>query len=347
MRRPWHHVPGITAADPVRVTHITGSATHSPRLADPRGPRYRCGTRPEPASGSGPDKALRARTMLLSGGPLLLPFTSLELFSPEVLATAGILLALILGALIWLRSRRHALGILLGDLGRRSQGVTILSRGLFIPANEFFSRVPEDLRNPTAGLTVHKWAGVPEVHSAAEMRAYADIATLLLGQRRRLTLTLSAGDPARQSWSDSAIVLGPHFKGEQILDACEPKLVTYRNPNAFRSVNSPEIFEAREGMDYGLIYKGRHPASHRDFWVIRGLADLGTEGAARFLLQHGADLARITGRGGFACLVAVDRAKGPARARLHWLGPKPSWWRRLLHRHTLDDLGRGRVDRGG
>jgi hypothetical protein len=279
--------------------------------------------------------------MMLPGEPILLPLTSLELFSPPVLAGAAVVLGLVLLVLIRVRSRGHALRMLLGDLVRRSSGVNILVRGLFIPTSEFFSRAPEDLRTPTAGITVHKWANVPEVHSAADMRAFADVASLLLGQRGDLAIALGAGDPARQSWSDSAIAIGPHYKAEQILDSCEPRLITYRNPNAFRSVNSPEIFEAREGMDYGLIYKGKHPASHRDCWVIRGLADLGTEGAARFLLQHGADLARLTGRGSFACLVSVDRAKGPGRAQLHWLTPKPRWWRRLLHRRTLEDLSRG------
>jgi hypothetical protein len=77
-----------------------------------------------------------------------------------------------------------------------------------------------------------------------------------------------------------------------------------------------------------------------------GIGDLGTETAARFLRLHAAHLGRLTGAAPFAAIIAVDRARGPDGGVLHWLGPSPRWWRRLLHRKTWRALS-GRAGASG
>lgn len=260
---------------------------------------------------------------------------------PYGLLLLGAAAGLTLG-LAWLIVRRRqvhpAIRALLHPLASGHTSVAFCLRGMFVPGNELFSRAPADPRQPHEGLTVHKWVKVPEVYSTPDVLALGEMQQLLLAGNRRLSLTVVSGEPSRQAWSQETIAIGPHYKSMQILDACEPRLVTLRQPAAFRSLGTPELFEAREGLDFGLIYKGRHPATHRSFWVIMGLGDPGTAAAARFLHAHARALGALTGRGGFAAVIAVDTTKGWEASVLRSLQPRPSWWRRLLYRRTWQHL---------
>jgi hypothetical protein len=254
-----------------------------------------------------------------------------------LLGAAGLVLCL-----AWLVVRRRALHpairALLGPLAGGRVPVAFCLRGMFVPGNELFSRAPADPRQPSEGLTVHKWAKVPEVYSAPDVLALGELQQLLLSSNRRLSIAVVSGEPSRQAWSQATVAIGPHYKSLQILDTCEPRLVAVRQPGAFRSLASPELFEAREGLDFGLIYKGRHPATHHTFWVVMGLSDLGTAAAAHFLRAQARPLGSLTGRRGFAAVIALDTRKGWEGSVLRSLQPRPTWWRRLLHRHQWQRL---------
>lgn len=252
-------------------------------------------------------------------------------------AAAGLFLLL-----LWVTLRRRALHpalrALMGPLATGPGSVAFCLRGMFVPGNELFSRAPVDPRTPTEGLTVHKWAKVPEVYSGPDVQALGELQQLFMSSNRRLSLRVVSGEPNRQAWSEATVAIGPHYKSLQILDACEPRVVAIRQPNAFRFLGTPELFEAREGLDFGLIYKGRHPATHHAFWVVMGLGDSGTAAAAHFLRAHARTLGALTGQGGFAAVISVDINKGWEGTVLRSLQPRPSWWRRLLFRRDWQRL---------
>lgn len=252
-----------------------------------------------------------------------------------------ILLAALLavgGAWGWAALRRRRvtapLRTLLGRLAAGSAPVSIQMRALFVPSGELFSRAPEYPPTVTAGLTVHKWTNIPEVHSAADVRAAVDVLHLLLAANPHATAVFRSIESAARGWTEDVIAIGPHVKSWQILDTCEPRLVALRNPAAFRSLVSHEVFEARGALDYGLVSKGSHPSTRRASWVIMGLSDAGTEAAAWFLRRHAAALGRLTGGAPFAAVVGVDTGRGRESATLRALQPRPSWWRRLVYRNA-------------
>lgn len=245
--------------------------------------------------------------------------------------------AIVVLALVWIvvRTRRGDAGLhaLLGHLAGKQASAVFFLRGLFVPGNELFSRAPEDPRNPASGITVHKWGKIAELYSSADVLGVSELLQLFLASHSGLRFGLLSGELGRQAWSEDAIAIGPHYKSLQILDACEPKLVALRQqPAAFRSLVSTEVFEAKEGLAYGLVYKGQHPATHRTFWVVMGLDDFGTSAAAHFLRVHARSLGRLTGAGAFAAVIAIDTAKGWEASLLKSLQPRPAWWRLFLYR---------------
>jgi hypothetical protein len=211
-------------------------------------------------------------------------------------------------------------------------------RGMFVPTNEFFSRAPEYPPSPSGGVTVHKWTGIPEIFSSSDVRATADMLRLLVAANPAVDIAFRSVEKDRKVWNENAVSIGLHFTSQQILEGCEPRLVAFRNPDAFRSLVSQEVFEARAGIDYGLIYKGSHAASHRGFWVVMGLGDLATEAAAYFLRVNARALQRLTGTRPFAAILAVPSARGREAAVLRSLQPRPAWWRRLVYRKLLQRL---------
>lgn len=256
-----------------------------------------------------------------------------------------LVLALALGlvvALAWWGLRRQAphaiVRRLLGRLATERGAVGIFLRAMFVPNNELFSRSPEYPPTTSGALTVHKWTGVPEVHASADVRATAEVLRLLLAANPAAEVEFRSVERDRKVWNEDAVAIGRHFKSQQILDACEPRLVAYRHPDAFRSLVSQDVFEAKGGTDYGLVYKGSHAASHRAFWVIMGLGDVATEAAARFLRLNARPLLQLTGGAGFAAIVSVDSARGPESATLRLLQPRPAWWRRLWYRGSWQQL---------
>lgn len=222
-------------------------------------------------------------------------------------------------------------------MAARQTHVTVYLRSLFHPAGEYFSRAPENLRDSAADLTVHKWTNIADVHSASDVRAWLSIQQLLHAANSRVNLTLDPGGSLRQMWGTHVLAIGPHFKALQILDTCEPKLAAYRNPSAFRCLVTQKVFEARPDSDFGLIYKGEHPTTHRHGWVVMGLTEASTEATATFLLQHALRLEQLVGRRGFAAIVAVHPT-GRRQPMLRSLQPGPAWWRRLVYRQTYRAL---------
>jgi hypothetical protein len=250
--------------------------------------------------------------------------------------------ALALAALVWLAVGRRRLGVaatnLLGRLADEATSVSVFIRGMFVPNSEFFSREPEYPGGPTAELTVRKWVDIPEVYPSADVRAASDLFYLIAAANPAAAIAFRSIERDRGGWGEDSVAVGRHFRSVQILETCDPKIVAFRHPDAFRSLVSRDVFEAKGSADFGLIYKGKHPSTHRSCWVVMGIGDLGTETAARFLRLHAADLGRLTGAAPFAAIIAVDRARGPDGGTMHWLNPPPKWWRRLLHRKTLRAL---------
>lgn len=247
-----------------------------------------------------------------------------------VVAGLGGALVVTLLVLLRLRLAHRAERALLHPFSDAARRVPVYLRGLFVPGGEFFSRAPEDPRNPSSGVTVHKWTRIPEVFSAPDVQAAATVLRLLTSENPEVTTGLLAGDAGRQTWSDDAIAIGPHYLTLQVLDGCEPRLVALRQPAAFRLLPSGQVLEAKEGLDFGLVYKGVRAATHRTFMVVMGLGDAGTVAAARFLELHAAELGRLMGRAPFAAIIGVDPARGAESAQLRALEPRPGWLRRML-----------------
>ncbi len=249
-----------------------------------------------------------------------------------LLGAIGILVVSLFLSILVGRESGRQLRRLLGRVKGDGTPMTVFLRGMFVPGNEYFARVPEYPPGSGTGVTVHKLANISEVFSAPDVRAAGDILQLLVGSNPSLAINIRAGEGNRRGWDEDAVAIGPHYKSVHILDACEPRLVAFRNPDAFRSLASREVFEAKSGIDYGLVYRGAHPASHRVFWVVMGLGDLGTEAAAWFLRANALLLSRLTGGAPFAAVVSVETSRGRETAQLKLLQPKPRWWRRLLYR---------------
>lgn len=245
-------------------------------------------------------------------------------------ALAGLLLALLAGR-VRRRWARRAERALLSPFATLRGQLPIYLRGLFVPGSEYFSRAPEDPRHPAGGVTVHKWPRIAEVHAAADVQAAGTLLRFLAATCPALEPVLLAGDAGRPAWGEHGIVVGPHYLAYQVLDGCTPRLATVRQPAAFRLLRSGTVFEAREGLDYGLVYKGVRSGTRRSFLLVSGLDDTGTLAAAAYLVQHAALLGRLLGAGPFALIVAVHPGRGAASATLQGLEPRPAWWRRLLY----------------
>lgn len=247
----------------------------------------------------------------------------------------GVLTGLLFALLVVLgrdRLARRSERALLHPFSTMTGRLSLYLRGLFVPGGEYFSRAPEDPRHPAGGVTVHKWARIGEVHCAADVQAAATVVRLLSSACPTVETSLSAGDAGRPAWSDHGIVVGPHYLAYQVLDGCTPRLASVRQPAAFRMMGSGKVFEAREGLDFGLVYKGERTGTRRSFLLVMGLGDAGTVAAAEFLAHHADLLGRLLGSRPFAAVIAVHPARGPSTATLQALEPRPAWWRRLLHR---------------
>lgn len=235
---------------------------------------------------------------------------------------------------------RRPVRTLLGPLATGPAAVTCYLRGLFVPTNEFFSRRP-GVGEGGPNQDMDKWAGIPEVHAAGDLRAFADLLRVLFGTNPRLVVACFSQDATRRGWNEDAIAVGPHHRALEILEGCEPNLVTFRHPGTFRTIGSQEVFQAKDGQDYGLVYKGRYPTTRRSCWVVMGTGDTGTEAAAHFLRVHARPLGQLMGAGPFAAIVAVSSPPGREPATLQWLAPRPRWWRRLLHRRRWRAISAG------
>ncbi len=270
----------------------------------------------------------------------IVPTLNPTLLSPQALALLAAIIVVLVGVVVALFRPRPfppASRRLLGPLAAHQAQVTVYLRSLFTTTGEYFSRAPENLRDPAADPTVHKWTNIPDVHSASDVRAWLSVQRLLTASNPSVAVALDPGGSLRQSWGEHAVAIGPHYKALQILDSCEPRLVAYRNPSAFRCLVTQRVYESRPDSDFGVIYKGRHPATHRHGWVIMGLSDASTEATAGFLLQQARRLEQLMGRRCFAAIVAVSPA-GRRPARLSSLQPPPAWWRRLLYRRVHQEL---------
>ncbi len=254
-------------------------------------------------------------------------------------AIASAVFALVLTTLSRLRQRRPR-NVLLGPLAKDRTTISVFIRPMFVPNKEFFSREPDYQPGMAGTITVRKWPNIPEVYAAGDVRAASDVLRLLGDVGRNQVIAFRSIEADWKNWSEDTIAIGGHFKTFQILEACEPRIVGFRNPDAFRSLVSTHIFEAAGQSDCGLIFKGYHPASRRTFLVVMGLGAIGTEAAAHFLRVNAAPLGSLTAGAPFAAVVTVDSTQGPQGAVLHWMHPKPTWWRRLLYWSTWKKLSR-------
>jgi hypothetical protein len=268
----------------------------------------------------------------------LTPWDDLDPIHASLLVALVGLVLVLAWSIFRRRDAQLPLRRLLGRLATEPGTVGLFLRGMFVPSNELFSRAPEYPPGTSGALTVHKWTGIPEVYAAADVRAATEIARLLVAANPEVDIAFRSIEKDRKGWNEDAIAIGPHFKSQQILDGCEPRLVAFRNPDAFKTVTAQEVFEAKGNIEYGLIYKGSHTATRRAFWVIMGLGDLGTEAAALFLRTRAGELHRLTGGAPFAAILALDPAQGRESAVLRSLQPRAAWWRRLLYRKTWQRL---------
>jgi len=257
-----------------------------------------------------------------------------ELILASLQGAAAAALLVSLSFVLARRGARLPLHRLLGGLGSPRTTIGFYLRGMFVPSGEFYSRDPEYPSGSPGSVTVRKWLGIPEVYPAGDARAAADLLYLLARAGSADAVVFRSIEKDWKNWNEDSVAVGTHFRSVQILDNCEPRLVAFRHPDAFRSLVSTDIFEAKGGNDFGLIYKGLHPVSRKTSFLVMGLGGAGTEAAARFARTHAARLGALTGGAPFAAVVAP----GPGQAReggvLRWLHPRPAWWRRLLFRKS-------------
>ncbi|MBK6780861.1 MAG: hypothetical protein IPG75_15035 [Gemmatimonadetes bacterium] len=133
------------------------------------------------------------------------------------------------------------------------------------------------------------------MHAAADVQAAATLLRLLAAACPRVVPTLEAGEPGRPAWGEHGIIVGPHHLAYQVLDGCAPRLASVRPSASVRLLGSGTVFEAREGLDFGLIYKGDRTGVRRSYLLVTGLGDAGTIAAAEFLARHAAGLGRLVG----------------------------------------------------
>jgi hypothetical protein len=269
---------------------------------------------------------------MLSPAEFQIPLDNWRQTALAVLMGAALGAALVLGTLAFRNRTRGPVRRLLGRLATE-KSIGVILRGMFVPNAEFYSRDPD----PGGGETppVRKWTGVPEVYDACHTRAGLEVLGLLSGLGAGQIIWLRSAEAVGKAWGDDAIAVGDHFKTQQILESCEPRLVAYRYPDAFRSLASRDVFEAKDGADFGLIYKGFLPPTRKTFLALMGLGPAGTEAAARFLRTQATALGHVTGGGAFAAIVDPRPGREPI---LRWLHPRPNWWRRLVYRKALQRL---------
>ena len=246
------------------------------------------------------------------------------------IAGAALVAAIALVAFeVWRQRQRAPARHLLGTLGADKAPVGIFVRQMFVPGNEFFSKDPEN-QAMSGSVAVRKWTNIPEVFDSAEVRAATELIHLL-GEMGSGSVSIKSVEKESGRWTEDSISIGPHYKSFAILDTCEPKLVAFRNPDAFRSLVTRDVFETKSGSDFGLIYKGRHSNRHT-FLVLMGIGSAGTVAASNYLKTYLTALGNLTGGKPFAAIVAADPNASSPIGALRWLYPKPSWWRRLAHR---------------
>ena len=235
----------------------------------------------------------------------------------------------LIGFEIWRQRNRAPARRLLGRLGADRAAVGVFVRQMFVPGNEFFSKDPES-QAMSGSVAVRKWTNIPEVFDSAEVRAATELIHLL-GEMGSGAVTIKSVEKESGRWTEDSISIGPHYKSFAILDTCEPKLVAFRNPDAFRSLVTRDVFETKSGSDFGLIYKGQH-ANRHTFLVLMGIGSAGTVAASNYLKSNLTALGNLTGGKPFAAIVAADINAASPPGALRYLYPKPSWWRRLLFR---------------
>jgi hypothetical protein len=223
---------------------------------------------------------------------------------------------------------RRAICVALGKASHAETPCGMFVRSMQSPNGTYSSRDPHIL--PSVPPQPRHWHNIRGVYGMEDVIGLADIFNLLgkAGKTRNIVMRSLESDWDR--WTEPSISVGGHFKAERALEVCEPKLVKLATPS-FRLLSSGREFTVVDSRDYGVVYKGFHPATKIPAFVILGQAGLGTQSAASFFRDHAATLGRLYGSGGFAAIVVSDHLDGREGGQLVALDPRPHALRLLLN----------------
>ena len=205
----------------------------------------------------------------------------------------------------------------------------VFVRGMFVPNNIFFSRVPQPQQLAPLQIAVQPWVNIREVYGAADVRAASDLFNLFGEAGRRERIQFASIEHDWDLWTSDLVCIGGHFKTDRVLQLAA-SLVRYTHPYSFTSPNGTSTFTVGPA-DYGLILKITHPVTSRTCLVLMGLGALGTEAAAHYLRLNARMLGQLFGGSDFALVVQADAAHGKEAARVCWFNPPPSRLRQVLH----------------
>ena len=146
------------------------------------------------------------------------PGSGLERTEVVLIGVAAALALVLAWSVFRRRDAKLPLRRLLGPTVTGAGTVGVYVRGMFVPTGEFYSRSPEYPPSPAGGVTVHKWTGIPEVVSAVDLRAAAEVLRLLVAANADLDLAFRSVEKDRKVWDQPAVSIGPHFTSQQILE---------------------------------------------------------------------------------------------------------------------------------
>lgn len=230
--------------------------------------------------------------------------------------------------------RLRPLRRVLGELASNEAPTAIYVREMFVRDGGLWSKEPQYLPNtPTTIQLVGPYPNIPSVTGQADVVAASDLTALLGEAGKRADIVFRPLDKDWDTWNEPLVTVGGHFKTFRVLEIATPHLIEYKlsSPDRFTITSTGQSFVNDGITDFGIIVKTRHPVTRVPCLVVMGLGALGTECAALFFRGNARMFAKLFGGGPFAVVVKVGLQHGRQAGVPVWIGPSPTWGRRILH----------------
>ncbi len=247
-------------------------------------------------------------------------------------AVLGTVVSIIFAVLWWLVRRlweRRLVRRFLGDLADEQKTLFVFMRDMQSINGKHYSVTPFGQRQEWQNFSV---VARRDVESASECLN-------LLGQvGRGSNIVWRDSNRDFDEWSKPAICVGGNVKTEKAFELCKPAFVRCETKR-FVTVADKRVFPVKEGPgghDFGVIYRGQHPAGNSCL-VLFGYGAIGTAAAGSYLRRNARYLAKLYGSQPFAAIVRVGWHDGKDSGTIAWLSPAaplapllhlPAWWQR-------------------